>query len=138
MNAALGADTFFIYGFGCTLPIQPTGQFKGCNSDSLGVKMTGFVTFSANCTDPNACAPGGREFALRDIGSSAPIDTCGGDSGGPVIIIGSQTDALVYHLVGITSRPFNPNGNCGDGGIYGKVGTDEVIDWLKTHVAVQN
>jgi hypothetical protein len=138
MEGAIGTAGFFLYGFGCTKPIQPGGPLLGCDTGSIGTKMTGFIKRSANCTDPSACAPGGREFALQDLGGRSPIDTCAGDSGGPVIVIEGEGDSLRYHLVGITSRPFNQNGNCGDGGIYAKIGTDEVITWLKMHVNVQH
>ncbi|MEQ8305275.1 MAG: S1 family peptidase [Hoeflea sp.] len=83
-----------------------------------------------------------REFALSSsdgYGGRLGVDTCGGDSGGPVFIIpGDTTSSTSYvpTLVGITSRAIagvaqDPQLVCGGGGIYTAVGSRVVLEWLK-------
>lgn len=93
-----------------------------------------------------------REFALSVAGlgsATAKVDTCEGDSGGPVFafrrILASddpdnappagQPERQENVLVGITSRAMQgvdniPGLNCGGGGIYTAVGNSDVINWL--------
>lgn len=52
------------------------------------------------------------------------IDSCSGDSGGPLYLLTDRGD----FLTGITSR--GTGWTCGDGGVYGRV--DKVIDWIET------
>ena len=62
-------------------------------------------------------------------------DSCRGDSGGPLYILGENG----HYLLGATSRGITgPNTRvCGDGGIYTRV--DQFIDWIteKTGVAIE-
>lgn len=65
-----------------------------------------------------------QEFVLADRRGN---DSCDGDSGGPALIPGR----VPRILVGITSRPLSSSArNCGQGGIYGLVGTMPVLEWL--------
>jgi hypothetical protein len=92
------------------------------------------------------CAPF-REFVLSSLVTSiaAGVDTCDGDSGGPVYWIFPGRDAegetrLRRFLIGITSRGLNgvPQfgaSGCGGGGIYTTVGSVELLGWLAANGA---
>lgn len=91
------------------------------------------------------CA-GFREFVLGTLGAgsvASPVDTCNGDSGGPVYWYPpAQTDALTGKvffpppaLVGVTSRALVfadhlPGMLCGGGGVYTAVGHSDVLNWM--------
>lgn len=71
-----------------------------------------------------AVMPGGELIAGGD-----GVDSCNGDSGGPLYL---DTPAGAW-LVGITSRAADPaSAPCGDGGIY--VRTDAIVDWLDANL----
>lgn len=77
------------------------------------------LSFDKDC-HPEA-APHGEFIAGGD-----GVDTCDGDSGGPVYgRVGGQT-----YILGVTSRAVRPSKNdCGDGGIY--VQMDAIIPWIE-------
>lgn len=56
------------------------------------------------------------------------IDSCGGDSGGPVFYKNGSTPPI-YYLAGVTSGALDPNGTCGPGGRYMRV--DAYYGWIK-------
>lgn len=67
-------------------------------------------------------SPGGELIAGGD-----GLDSCVGDSGGPLFVVGSNGRP---YLAGITSRAAVPASvPCGDGGIYVRV--DAVADWIE-------
>jgi len=86
------------------------------------------------------CAPF-REFALSNalVRGGRLVDTCSGDSGGPVFLVRKDSDGKdSYALVGVTSRGLNNVRRiaglpCGGGGIYTAVGHSDVIKWLTEH-----
>ncbi|MFT5686060.1 MAG: trypsin [Myxococcota bacterium] len=92
--------------------------------------MEGFTTVDdPECTDfSSGCvrdiSPGGELGA----GASDEVDSCYGDSGGPLYLTTDHGD----YLVGITSRGYNTSWDCGGGGIY--VRPDAVIDWLEESI----
>jgi secreted trypsin-like serine protease len=80
----------------------------------------------ADCTHSSGCntpvKPGG-ELGAGGMG----IDTCGGDSGGPLYL---PTDFGTF-LAGATSRGYDNNQfYCSEGGIY--VRPDKFVDWMET------
>lgn len=99
---------------------------------------------TTNCRERNwwpYCMPF-AEMMLGEPGTVQPRDTCGGDSGGPVLMEVLAPDpkfgnalTRVTALVGVTSRaaPFDQplaNGECGGGGIYTAIGRFSVARWL--------
>jgi secreted trypsin-like serine protease len=75
----------------------------------------------------NADAQPAGELAAGGMG----IDTCPGDSGGPLYLNTSYGAVLA----GVTSRSFDDAMfPCSDGGIYGR--PDKIIDWLETTAGV--
>lgn len=84
----------------------------------------------ADCTQELGCngsvAPGG-ELGAGGMG----VDTCPGDSGGPLYLL---TDYGAF-LAGITSRSYDDaQYPCADGGIYAR--PDKVIDWIEQQAGV--
>jgi secreted trypsin-like serine protease len=74
---------------------------------------------SAGC---NSLAKPNGELGAGGMG----IDTCPGDSGGPLYLI---TDSGTY-LAGVTSRGYDNNSyDCSEGGIYAR--PDKVVDWIE-------
>jgi endonuclease G len=84
----------------------------------------------ADCTRKPGCnrsvAPGG-ELGAGGMG----IDTCPGDSGGPLYVL---TDHGTF-LAGITSRAYDDaQYDCTGGGIYAR--PDKVLDWIEASAGV--
>jgi endonuclease G len=77
------------------------------------------------CADPDACMPSvspGGEF----IAGGSGVDSCFGDSGGPVYVDTPDGPALA----GVVSRGYARTGPpCGAGGVY--VRADRVISWVE-------
>jgi len=79
---------------------------------------------SAGC---NAAAMPDGELGAGGMG----IDTCPGDSGGPLYVLTSYGD----FLAGVTSRSYdNATFPCGDGGIYER--PDKIVDWIEQQAGV--
>ena len=79
----------------------------------------------AGCAVSSGCEPATRpdgELAAGGMG----IDTCPGDSGGPLYLMAGYGPVLA----GVTSRGFDDASlPCSDGGIY--VRPDKVLDWIE-------
>ncbi len=94
------------------------------------MEATSTIT-DANCTSSSGCNSGARPDGELGAGGNG-IDTCPGDSGGPLYI----NTAYGSFVAGITSRGYdNNNYYCSEGGIYGRA--DKVIDWVETVTGVR-
>ncbi len=79
----------------------------------------------ANCDDRAGCNGGAQPDGELGAGGGG-IDTCPGDSGGPLYLV---TDYGVF-LAGVTSRGYNDNQYyCSEGGVY--VRPDALIEWIE-------
>jgi V8-like Glu-specific endopeptidase len=104
----------------------------GFGETSAGTSGTKFsveiFVASYDCTEQDQ-KPYNCSAHSEMIAAGANKDTCGGDSGGPIL----AGDGRTLNLVGVTSRSIYPDGRCGDGGIYVKLTTPQVKNWLVEH-----
>jgi hypothetical protein len=131
------ADRNSIYrlvGFGYQRRLNQYGVYQ---LGEIGQKAYGLIGRGSDCNGMPANLPRdclkNKEIVLSDSGFR--VDTCSGDSGGPVY---ARNSALIaFRLVAITSRSTSNNGACGPGGVYGTVDND-VVNWMQqtVHVAV--
>jgi hypothetical protein len=93
----------------------------------FGVKRFGdTAVVSPDCRQPGDEKYGGHP-GLEFIAGDQRVDTCNGDSGGPVF----WQNGNDWLLVGTTSRwTSNHSQTCGDGGVY--VRTDQYTGWIKS------
>jgi endonuclease G len=78
-----------------------------------------------NCTASSGCNTKARPDGELGAGGMG-IDTCPGDSGGPMYLL---TDYGAF-LAGVTSRSYDDaTVACSEGGIYGR--PDKIIDWIE-------
>jgi secreted trypsin-like serine protease len=97
-------------------------------TDSLMEAASSITDF--NCSKSSGCNSGARPDGELGAGGMG-IDTCPGDSGGPIYV---DTDYGTY-LAGVTSRGYDNNQYyCSEGGIYARA--DKVIDWIETTAGV--
>lgn len=84
----------------------------------------------ADCTDSVGCNTLAQPAGELGAGGNG-IDTCEGDSGGPLYI----TSDLGTFLAGVTSRGYDDNQfTCSEGGIYAR--PDKVVAWLEKESGV--
>lgn len=77
-----------------------------------------------DCSSASGCNAGARPSGELGAGGLG-IDTCPGDSGGPLYLMTSYGPVLA----GVTSRSYDDaQVSCSDGGIY--VRPDKIIDWI--------
>jgi len=95
--------------------------------EGFGVKRFGDTAIvSPDCQQPGDEKYGGHP-GLEFVAGDHRVDTCRGDSGGPVF----WQSGSEWLLVGTTSRwTSNHTHTCGDGGVY--VRTDRYTDWIKS------
>lgn len=96
--------------------------------DDLQEAVTTITDFdcsrSAGC---NSIARPAGELGAGGMG----IDTCAGDSGGPLYV----ATAYGAYLAGVTSRGYDDNRYyCSEGGIYGR--PDKIVDWIEQQTGV--
>lgn len=85
----------------------------------------------ADCTTSQGCNSLAKPAGELGAGGMG-IDTCPGDSGGPLYLI---TDSGTY-LAGVTSRGYDNNSyDCSEGGIYAR--PDKVVDWIEEVAGVK-
>ena len=78
-----------------------------------------------NCTTSSGCNAAATPDGELGAGGNG-IDTCPGDSGGPMYLM---TDYGSF-LAGVTSRSYdNARYYCSEGGIYGR--PDKIVDWIE-------
>lgn len=79
----------------------------------------------ADCTQSSGCNVAARPNGELGAGGDG-IDTCPGDSGGPLYL----TTKYGTYLAGVTSRSYdNAKVSCSDGGIYSR--PDKYVDWIE-------
>jgi secreted trypsin-like serine protease len=84
-----------------------------------------------NCSTSSGCNGAAKPDGELGAGGGG-IDTCPGDSGGPLYLLTSYGN----FLAGVTSRGYDSNQYyCGEGGIYGRA--DKVIDWIEQQSGVK-
>lgn len=109
-------------------PVTAVGFGRTSQGESGTKFYVEILVASYDCTDqiqgPYNCLAHSEMIA-----AGLNKDTCEGDSGGPVL----AQDGRALDLVGVTSRSLNPDGRCGSGGIYVKLTTPEVRNWLMAH-----
>jgi secreted trypsin-like serine protease len=77
-----------------------------------------------NCTTSSGCNTSAKPDGELGAGGMG-IDTCPGDSGGPMYLLTEYGN----FLAGVTSRSYdNATYACGEGGIYGR--PDKIVDWI--------
>ncbi len=115
---ANGADVAIVgYGAIDTRGRQYTNELREAFTTVTDADCT---AIDRGCT--SSVSPGG-EIGAGGMG----IDTCFGDSGGPMYLLTDRGD----FVVGLTSRGWDDSTTpCGDGGIYER--PDSVIDWIES------
>jgi V8-like Glu-specific endopeptidase/uncharacterized protein YerC len=96
----------------------------------FGAKFTvDIIIASYDCSEPSFASSGtyGCASGLEMVAAGMNRDTCSGDSGGPVYVLGQDIN---LYLAGVTSRSVDPHGGCGQGGIYVKLMRPEIYRWL--------
>jgi uncharacterized protein (TIGR03382 family) len=77
-----------------------------------------------NCTTSSGCNTPAKPDGEMGVGGMG-IDTCPGDSGGPVYLTSGDTT----YVIGVTSRSYdNATYACSEGGIYER--PDKIVDWI--------
>jgi len=100
-------------------------------TNSQGTQGTAFMQEAESTITDFDCSvkPGCSNFEIGAGGGG--IDTCPGDSGGPMYLKTAYGD----FLVGVTSRGYgDATRACGDGGIYGR--PDQIIDFIEQAAGV--
>jgi hypothetical protein len=116
-------------------PVQLVGfgtTDKNGNIDSTVLMEAETTITDANCTTSAGCNSLARPNGELGAGGGG-IDTCPGDSGGPLYL----TTSYGTFLAGLTSRGYDDNNYyCSEGGIYER--PDKIVDWIEqtTGVAV--
>jgi Trypsin len=99
----------------------------------FGAKFTvDIVIASYDCSEPTLANSGayGCASGVEMIAAGMNRDTCAGDSGGPIYVLGQ--DVKLY-IAAVTSRSIDPHGGCGQGGIYVKLTPPDIHNWLAQH-----
>jgi hypothetical protein len=102
---------------------------------SKGIRLKAEIPIiSVDCEErflASVCAPFAEMILAGRKGDGKPVDTCGGDSGGPVFLFEGNTQKMVA----VTSRagPGRQSESlqhCGGGGVYTLLGRKSVRTWL--------
>jgi uncharacterized protein (TIGR03382 family) len=114
-------------------PVQLVGY--GTVDRNGNVETDSLMEASSTITDFNCSTSSGCNVQARPDGELGAggmgIDTCPGDSGGPIYV----TTSYGNFLAGVTSRAYTSNQYyCSEGGIYARA--DKVVDWIQTTASV--
>ncbi|XP_017110664.1 spaetzle-processing enzyme isoform X1 [Drosophila elegans] len=109
-----------VAGWGLTENMQPSPvKLKiSVNVWNLTTCQSKYTTFKVNLDDTQMCA-----------GGQLGMDTCGGDSGGPLMVGINSGGREVFYIAGITSYGTKPCGLKGWPGVYTRTGP--FIDWIR-------
>ncbi|MGR9438396.1 S1 family peptidase (plasmid) [Rhizobium leguminosarum] len=105
----------------------------GRTPNSIGFKyQVNVIIASPHCSGTSfGSIPDGQIYQCSKpfelVAAGLNRDTCGGDSGGPIYVFGSDTQVYV---VGITSRAVSPESGCGGGGVYVLLTEPPIQTWL--------
>jgi hypothetical protein len=96
--------------------------------DDLQEVMSTITDF--DCTAKVGCNAAAKPDGELGAGGMG-IDTCSGDSGGPMYLLTSYGN----FLAGVTSRSYDDSVKpCGDGGIYER--PDKIVDWAEQQTGI--
>lgn len=112
-------DTAYIVGFG-----ESDNRYRPGDKNFAAITLTDRI-----CDDADSRCISGKEM----IAASPPVDTCFGDSGGPLFLQNGTGHQM--QLAGITSRAYKPAApgqfvTCGEGGIYVSLEAPDIRAWL--------
>ncbi|XP_016977946.2 spaetzle-processing enzyme [Drosophila rhopaloa] len=109
-----------VAGWGLTENLQPSvTKLKITVSVwNLTTCQNKYTTFKVKLDDTQMCA-----------GGQLGVDTCGGDSGGPLMVGVNSGGREVFYIAGVTSYGTKPCGLKGWPGVYTRTG--HFIDWIK-------
>ena len=114
---------------GAQIALVGFGAIDKNANDYIDQMQQGFTTITdATCANENVgCNTPARPAGELGAGGMG-IDTCPGDSGGPLFLQTSYGD----FLAGITSRGYSTDQfECSEGGIYER--PDAIMDWIETN-----
>jgi secreted trypsin-like serine protease len=123
----IGAGETSLWAAGATATIIGWGTTEqGGLSDQL-LQATVPMTSDASCSDA-----WGSEFlnATMVCAGGGDTDTCGGDSGGPLMV----SDGAFLVLAGLTSWGANQCATAGLPGVYTRLGATALNDWVRERV----
>lgn len=110
--------------------VRAVGFGSSQGSPSGGIKfLVDIIIASYDCSEDSfvGAGPYSCRKPIEMVASGMSRDTCGGDSGGPLYVLGADLD---LYLAAVTSRSVDPLGACGPGGIYAKLTGDATRKWL--------
>ena len=111
---------------GAQIAVVGFGAINAAGDDYIDELQEAQTTITdADCSASSGCNPAARPAGELGAGGMG-IDTCPGDSGGPLYLLAPYGPVLA----GVTSRSYDDaQVPCSDGGIY--VRPDKVIDWIE-------
>ncbi len=114
-----------VIGWGITDPADMTGTSQSPTLLEAEVPMVG----DASCLQAPALNPGFDPASMVCAGGGS-TDTCGGDSGGPLLVPGNGD----FAVAGVTSWGVNACATAGAPGVYGRLGAPSLNAWVRSKV----
>lgn len=109
-----------VAGWGLTENMQPS---------AIKLKITVNVWNLTSCQEKYSSFKVKLDDSQMCAGGQLGVDTCGGDSGGPLMVPISTGGRDVFYIAGVTSYGTKPCGLKGWPGVYTRTGA--FIDWIK-------